>query len=180
MINRKQSPPIKDAVEFEILLKPYELFHLDNGIPVYVVRSEEQETLQLEFVFPAGSWYETESLVASVYQLSHEERLQQTFCAGINEMAELRLPISTAPASTRMQHTLHCLTKHTGCAVTRIAGSDPRSGIPEEELSIFVQNMKQKLAVNLQKCEFVANRHIDKYLFGEFHPYGRSEQHGSI
>jgi predicted Zn-dependent peptidase len=33
--------------------------------------------------------------------------------------------------------------------------------------------MKQKLAVNLTKCDFVANRHIDKFLFGEFHPYGR-------
>jgi predicted Zn-dependent peptidase len=42
-----------------------------------------------------------------------------------------------------------------------------------DELATYQQNMKQRLAVNLQKCDFVANRYIDEYLFGEFHPYGR-------
>lgn len=32
--------------------------------------------------------------------------------------------------------------------------------------------MKQKLAVNLRKCDFVAGRKIDALLFGEKHPYG--------
>ncbi|MEJ7674239.1 MAG: hypothetical protein WKF59_16490 [Chitinophagaceae bacterium] len=35
------------------------------------------------------------------------------------------------------------------------------------------QNSKQQLSVNLQKCDFVANRLIDKYLYGEDHPYGK-------
>jgi predicted Zn-dependent peptidase len=43
---------------------------------------------------------------------------------------------------------------------------------PEKELGIYVQNSKQKLQVNLQKCEFVASRLIDANLFGESHPYG--------
>ena len=30
-----------------------------------------------------------------------------------------------------------------------------------------------RLAVNMQKCDFVANRLIDKYLYGADHPYGR-------
>ena len=33
--------------------------------------------------------------------------------------------------------------------------------------------MKQRLNVNLKKCDFVAHRLIDKYLYGENHPYGR-------
>ena len=44
---------------------------------------------------------------------------------------------------------------------------------PEEELEIYKQNSKQKLSVNLQKCDFVANRLIDAYLYGEQHPYGK-------
>jgi predicted Zn-dependent peptidase len=44
---------------------------------------------------------------------------------------------------------------------------------PEEELSIYKQNMKQRLNVNLKKCDFVANRLIDTYVYGEHHPYGR-------
>ena len=41
----------------------------------------------------------------------------------------------------------------------------------QEELSIFVQNTKQRLAVNLQKCEFIAGRLIDQYVYGSDHPY---------
>jgi zinc protease len=43
---------------------------------------------------------------------------------------------------------------------------------PEEELAIYIQNQKQRLSVNLQKCDFIANRLIDEYLFGINHPYG--------
>ena len=44
--------------------------------------------------------------------------------------------------------------------------------LPDQELQIFKQNMKQKLSVNLRKCDFVAGRKIDALLFGEKHPYG--------
>jgi zinc protease len=33
--------------------------------------------------------------------------------------------------------------------------------------------MQQRLSVNLLKCDFVAHRLIDAYLYGEQHPYGR-------
>jgi predicted Zn-dependent peptidase len=44
---------------------------------------------------------------------------------------------------------------------------------PENELAIYQQNQKQRLAVSLKKCDFVANRFIDEYLFGTKHPYGK-------
>jgi predicted Zn-dependent peptidase len=44
---------------------------------------------------------------------------------------------------------------------------------PEQELAIYKQNQKQSLEVNLKKCDFVANRLIDEYLFGFSHPYGK-------
>jgi len=44
---------------------------------------------------------------------------------------------------------------------------------PQEELDIYRQNQKQKLQVNLKKCDFVANRLIDEYLYGIDHPYGK-------
>jgi predicted Zn-dependent peptidase len=34
--------------------------------------------------------------------------------------------------------------------------------------------MKQRLEVNLKKCDVVANRLIDEYLYGPEHPYGRN------
>jgi predicted Zn-dependent peptidase len=43
----------------------------------------------------------------------------------------------------------------------------------EEEIAIYKQNQIQRLKVSLQKCDFVANRFIDEYLYGFNHPYGR-------
>jgi Predicted Zn-dependent peptidases len=40
-------------------------------------------------------------------------------------------------------------------------------------LHIYKQNAQQRLRVNLRKSEFVANRLIDAYIFGEQHPYGK-------
>ena len=42
-----------------------------------------------------------------------------------------------------------------------------------ENIKIFKKNSIQRLSVNLLKCDFVANRLIDQYLYGENHPYGR-------
>ncbi|WP_262919186.1 insulinase family protein [Niabella hibiscisoli] len=44
-------------------------------------------------------------------------------------------------------------------------------------MDIAIQNMKQKLDVNLKKSSFVAGRLIDTYLFGEQHPYGQFSRH---
>jgi len=45
--------------------------------------------------------------------------------------------------------------------------------MPEEELSIYKQNQKQRLKVSLKKSDFVASRLIDSYLYGDNHPYGK-------
>lgn len=174
MINRKIAPEIKDAVDFDITLKPYEKFTLDNGIPVYVVKSDEQDTLQLELVFPGGSWYETENLVASASNFLMKNGSSKHSAREINESIDyFGAHLNRNCHHENATYTLHCLTKHFTemLPVLQEVIMDP--SFPEEELAIFRQNMKQRLAVNLQKCDFVANRHIDKYLFGEFHPYGR-------
>ncbi|HQR01786.1 MAG TPA: insulinase family protein, partial [Ferruginibacter sp.] len=47
------------------------------------------------------------------------------------------------------------------------------SVLSETELGIYNQTSKQRLAVNLKKCDFVASRLADAYIYGEDHPYGR-------
>jgi zinc protease len=47
------------------------------------------------------------------------------------------------------------------------------SVMPQQELDIYRQNMKQRLKVNLKKSDYVAGRLIDSYLYGKDHPYGK-------
>lgn len=165
---------IKDAVEFDVVLKPYEKYVLDNGIPVYTVKSEEQDTLQLEFVFPAGSFYESESLVASATNFLMKNGTSKHSALDINEQVEYYgAYLNRSSHHENATYSLHCLTKHTEKLLPTVQEVLLDPAFLEEELATYKQNMKQRLVVSLQKCDFVANRHIDKYLFGEFHPYGR-------
>ncbi|SHL91051.1 Predicted Zn-dependent peptidase [Chitinophaga jiangningensis] len=173
-MNRSIPPAIKDAVEFDLKLKPYEKFTLDNGIPVYVVKSDEQETLQLELVFPAGTWYENQSMLALATNFLMKTGTSKHTALEINESIEYYgAYLNRNTFHENATYTLHCLTKHFGELLPVLSEVILDPVFREEELSVYAQNQKQKLAVNLQKCDFVANRYIDQYLFGEFHPYGR-------
>src|SRR3954465_5549926 len=152
MINRKIAPEIKDAVDFDIRLKPYEKFTLDNGIPVYVVKSDEQDTLQLELVFPGGSWFESENLVASAANFLMKNGSSKHSALEINESIDYHgAYLNRTSHHENATYTLHCLTKHINelLPVLQEVILDPV--FAEDELATFQQNMKQRLAVNLQK-----------------------------
>ncbi len=65
MLNRTIAPPIKDAIEFSLHLKPYTKYVLDNGVKVYAIDAGSQEVLQMEMVFYAGNSYEAANAVAA-------------------------------------------------------------------------------------------------------------------
>ena len=64
-LNRTTAPLYKDATEFDLKLKPYEKYILDNGVEIYAVNAGTQEVMSLELVFKAGNWYEQQNNVAA-------------------------------------------------------------------------------------------------------------------
>src|SRR5215203_3451159 len=64
-LNRKQPPPIKDAVDLTLRLKPYEKYTLRNGVDVYAVNAGAEDVVMLDCVYFAGNWYEHKNLVAA-------------------------------------------------------------------------------------------------------------------
>ncbi len=64
-LNRTIAPPIKDAVEFDLTLKPCTKFSLTNGAPVYYINDGTEEVAVIEMVFNAGNFFENKNLVAS-------------------------------------------------------------------------------------------------------------------
>ena len=49
-MDRSITPLIKDAVEFELKLKPYQQFTLANGVNVFAIDAGAQDVLQVELV----------------------------------------------------------------------------------------------------------------------------------
>ena len=64
-LNRKQPPVIKDTVDLDLKLRPYEKHVLNNSAEVYVIDAGAEDVLQLEWVFYAGNWFEKKNLVAA-------------------------------------------------------------------------------------------------------------------
>lgn len=173
-IDRTKAPAIKDAVDFEVKLKPCEQFTLDNGTPVYSIDAGAEEVVMVELVFHAGNWYEEKNIVAATtnHLLKNGTKGKNAF--EINEHFEFYgAYLSRACYNETATITLHCLNKHLENLLPVVTELLTDAIFPEQELTIYRQNQKQRLEVNLKKCDFVANRLIDEYVYGFHHPYGK-------
>ena len=174
MLNRTIAPPIKNAIDFNLKLKPYEKFILDNGVEVYTINGGEEAVMQLEIVFAAGNSYETQNIVAAATNHLLKNGTTTKTAFEFNEHFEFYGSfLNRTCGNETAAISLHTLSKNLSILLPEIAEMLANATFPEDELNIFIQNSKQKLSVNLQKCDFVANRLIDAKLYGENHPYGK-------
>lgn len=173
MPDRKTAPHIKDAVEYAIALKKPDVFTLDNGVAVYNVNAGTEEVVQIEWVFRAGNWYEKQKNISSATNFLIKNGTSNKTAYEINEFVDFYgAYLNRTCYNETAVVTLHCLTRQLEHILPVVQELFLDAVFPESELQIFKQNMKQKLAVNLQKCDFIAGRQIDEILFGIKHPYG--------
>lgn len=174
MLNRTIAPPIVDAVDFQLHLKNAERYQLKNGVEVYAINAGAEEVISLEWVFYAGNWQEDQNLVAATANFLLRNGTSTKTAFQINEHFEYYGSyLNRACYNETATITLHSLTRHIQELLPVVKELIVDSTMPEEELAIYKQNMKQRLKVNLKKSDFVAGRLIDVSLFGEDHPYGK-------
>jgi predicted Zn-dependent peptidase len=173
-LDRKIPPPIKDAVDLRLELKPYTKYILDNGVEVYAIDAGAEEVLQLEMVFFAGDWYEGQNGIAAATNFLLKNGSSKRTAYEINEHFDYFGSYLNRNCYNETSNIiLHCLTKHLHELLPVMRELITDATFPQHELDIYKQNMKQRLEVNLKKCEVVANRQIDEYLYGHDHPYGK-------
>ena len=173
-IDRTVAPAIVDAVNFKLQLKPYQKYTLKNGVDVYAIDAGAEEVLSVEWVFYAGNWFEDQNLVAATANFLLKNGTSKKSAFQVNEHFEYYGSyLNRACYNETATVSLHCLNKHIGELLPVVRELLTDSVMPEQELSIYQQNMKQRLKVNLKKSDFIAGRLIDAYLYGEQHPYGK-------
>lgn len=173
MLDRKIFPTIEEAVHFDLQLKNCDRFTLDNKVPVYAMNAGAQDVVMVEWVFDAGNWYDKQPLVAATTNFLIKNGTSSKSAYQINDFFEFHgAYLNRSCYNETASITLHCLSKHLETLLPVVREIIESPIFPEEELAIYIQNQKQRLSVNLQKCDFIANRLIDEYLFGIHHPYG--------
>lgn len=174
MPDRHTAPLIKNAVDFSFQLKPVNIWTLNNGVQVYALHAGEEAVLQLEWVFLAGNSHEPANMVASATNFLLKNGTSRRSAFDINEHFDFYGSYLNRNCYNETSNiTLHSLSKHLSHLLPVVREILTDAIFPQEELDIFVTNSKQRLQVNLQKCDFVANREIDVHLYGANHPYGK-------
>ncbi len=174
MLNRNIAPPIKDAVHLDLHLQPCEYVTLDNSIPVYSINSGIQDVTLIELVFFAGNWYEDKNIVAGTTNFMLKNGTTKKSAFEINEHFEYYGAYLNRHCYNETANiTLHSLNRNLNDVLPVIGEILTDCVFPEEELAIYKQIQKQRLEVNLKKCDFVANRLMDECLYGVNHPYGK-------
>lgn len=174
MLNRNVAPKIYSPIEFEYNLPDCHQVRFANGIQLYYYTDSIQPIVQLELVFKAGLWYESQAAQASATGALLKNGTSSKTAFQINEWIEqygasVKVSVGVDLASI----TISCLTKHLSKMLPLVYELLTDAQYPQEELAIYQQNAKQRLSVNLLKTDFTANRKIDEFLFGFKHPYGR-------
>jgi predicted Zn-dependent peptidase len=181
VLDRKISPAIHDAVAFEYKLPPIKQTKLDNGLPLYWLDAGVQDVVQIDWVFPAGLWYEQKASVAHATAGLLKNGTSKHNAEQIHEALEFYgAQLKVNAGNDYATITLYSLTKHLPVLLPMIYEIISDATFPEHEVEIHKHNAIQRLLVNLRQCEFVANQRIDALLFGETHPYGRYSKQENI
>ena len=133
MLDRKIVPPIKDAVDYKLTLKPYELHKLSNGVSLYAVDMGAEDVLMLEIVFYAGNCYEQAKLVAATTNYLIKNGTKNKTAFQVNEHFEYYgAYLNRSCQNETATITLHCLSKHLPKLLPVIREIITESVFPEE------------------------------------------------
>ena len=64
ILDRTTAPRIHDAIEFDYILPPINEQKLSNGLPLYWLSAGVQDVVEVDWIFPAGLWYEQKPAIA--------------------------------------------------------------------------------------------------------------------
>lgn len=174
MPERTQAPPIQDAVNFKVVLPPCSQSQLDNEMPLFYLNDGAEEVTRIQWVFKAGNSFEARKSVAAATSYLIKNGTTSRNAYEITRHFEFYgASLSTSSYHEYATLTLHCLSRYVSILLPVIREIITDAIFPEREIAIYKQNVTQRLKVNLEKCEFVAQREIEACLYGYDHPYGR-------
>jgi len=171
MPDRTKAPTIAEITHLQV--PPYEIHHLSNGIPLYVVHMGTQDVVKIEVVFHAGRPFEHKRLVSRATLSQIKEGTIRHSSADIAETmdfygATLQTPYSLDTSNVA----LYSLNKYFHKVLPLMAEIIEAPIFPQKELDSFIQRNQVDLQVELSKTDVVAYRTITELIFGENHPYG--------
>jgi predicted Zn-dependent peptidase len=171
VIDRKIAPEVKQVAAVKMIEAEKSL--LDNALPLYTINAGSQDLVKIEWLFDAGSKFETQKLSAQAANSLLKEGTTKFKSAEIAEQIDYYGAFLETECNKDKAHiTLYSLNKHLNNVLPIIEDILKNAIFPEHEFSVYKQNAKQRLVVNNQKVDVLARNHFNELIFGKQHPYG--------
>jgi len=171
MLNRILSPQLKQPEKVQIP-EPVKII-LPNGIPLFILNSGTQEVCKIEFLFGAGSLFESNPLVAAATNELIDEGTKNKSSVQVAEIFDFYgAYLQTECTSDWASVSLFTLNKFLTPTMELMREVITEPAFPEKELETFVVQGKQRLTVSEEKVDYLARRNFSTALFGSNHAYG--------
>ena len=148
-------------------------FSLSNGLPVYVLEGGEDAIMKVELVFFAGSFHQTQPLIAWATANMLKQGTQRHTAAEISEWLDFYgAHFQADPQKDIVSVSLFMLNEHAVPLMDMFGEIITGPVFPEDELKTMLKNQKQQHLVNARKVEHLARTYFAELLYGNEHPYG--------
>lgn len=173
MINRKTAPAINNVYDISYLLP--EKWKLSNGIDIWGLNAGSQELVKIDFMFDAGSWYQSRNLIAGITNVLMNQGTQKYSAQQIAEIFDFRgayLQLSTDQQFGNV--TILTLNKYLPEIIDVTADVIRNPVFPEKEVKTQLAKKKQHFIIENNKVKTIAQKKFSQVLFGEDHPYANT------
>lgn len=148
---------------------------LPNGIPLHVIRVNNQPVFKIEIVLKASKWNEPQNGVSSfALKMLSEGTLKRTATQIADYIDGLGAFLEITPGLDYSSLSIYALSKHFNLIVGLLAELLYESTFPSAELETMKNIKIQSLKVDEEKSNVVASKVFRENLFGKSHPYGQA------
>jgi len=171
-MKREIAPEVTTNMDFKLM--PYQVHQFANACMLYHFPYSDVAVSKIDFIFPAGSWYQTQALqsffTAKMLTEGTSKKTDEQIALVLDEYGA-SLNVSVGKDNTVIS--LYCLNRTLDKVLPIVHELITDSCFPEKQLNNLLQNQKQEFIVNLERVSFLASRALDNTVWGNNHPYGR-------
>ncbi len=179
MIDRSVKPDIKKVTS--IRLPTPEVAGLSHGSLLYYLPDTLYDIFQIEWVFPAGKWFESKKGIADfTARMMREGSTKHNALQLATMIDELGAEIDIRISSDYLTVKAMGITRHFESILKIMAEILLEPRFPEEELALKKKIALQQLLVNREKVEYLASKKLMETLYGKDHPYGHKPDEEDI
>lgn len=179
MIDRSVKPAIKKVSSIHLL--PLEKAVLNHGSLLHFLPDTLYDIFQIEWVFPAGKWYESKKGVAGfTARMMREGSTKHNALQLATMIDELGAEIDIHISSDYLTVKAMGITRHFESILKIMAEILLMPIFPEEELALKKKIALQQLLVNREKVEYLASKQLMETIYGKDHPYGHKPDEKDI